>query len=208
MSSRGCVKSSKSSRGERMRLFTAVRISEEAKKHLLSVQGYLRQDWVDAPGMESVKWTTLDNLHITLKFLGEVSDDRLPELRDALGQIEIEPMKLWCDRIERFPPRGLIRVIAAGIGGDAGRLTQLFDRVDECAVPFGIEADRRRYTPHVTIGRSRRGLPFIGSAMGEVDVSHLWPGPTFESRSFDLVKSTLSEDGPVYEVLETYPVEK
>ena len=182
-----------------MRLFTAIEISAEARNHLEGVKGFLRNDELDVVGINQVKWVQGPNLHITLKFLGEVPANRVSEIQTALRGISTEPMELFADRFERFPPSGPARVLAAGVGGDAGRVELLFGKIQEACVDFEIAVDRRKFTPHVTIGRSRDGV-----RIDQASLAHMFPGPVFRATSFALVQSTLTSSAPVYEPIETF----
>jgi 2'-5' RNA ligase len=187
-----------------MRLFTAIEISNEARRHLQGVQTYLQSDWMDADGMDRIKWVEPSNLHITLKFLGEVADAHVDELKLALASVAVDPMELFTDRFERFPSKGPARVLAGGVGGDAGRVELLFRQIEEICQAHGTLRERRKFIPHATLGRSREGLSVIGSAMGDADLRRFWPGPRFTVRSFVLMKSTLTPERPIYEVLHSY----
>jgi RNA 2',3'-cyclic 3'-phosphodiesterase len=114
-----------------MRLFTAVELPGEVREHLLRVRGEL----VEAAGLaDAVSWVKPENLHVTLKFLGEVPDPAVGELTKLLGGVRFEPMRLAADHMVFFPKRGPVRVIAAGMAGDVDKLEGLFAEVENaCA---------------------------------------------------------------------------
>jgi 2'-5' RNA ligase len=174
-----------------MRLFTAINLPEDVRAHVARVQLRLRE----AVGGR-VSWTAPHNFHITLKFLGEMQDERVNALRATVGAIAAQPMRLTIDRFQPFPPRGPARVLSLGCAGDVDAVANLFDRIQRAAAPFGVEVDRRRFTPHVTIARARDGV-----RVGEFSIE---AGPPFVAASYELMKSTLTPDGPIYEVLESY----
>lgn len=188
-----------------MRLFLAIELSEPARQHLVGVQRDLQADPHSVLG---VAWTKAENLHVTLKFLGETDEQHLPELCAALSDMHVEPMELVADRLEYFPPRGPVRILAAGIAGDQGRVCQLYDRIEGKCIELGFPAERREYRPHVTLGRSREGLGPVGSFRRNVrDATMREPGPSFVAGRFVLIESELLPRGPRYAVLATFPRE-
>jgi RNA 2',3'-cyclic 3'-phosphodiesterase len=181
-----------------MRLFTAITLPQDVRQHLVRVQEYLAGPVWELPG---VKWTAPDNLHLTLKFLGEVDDDKLGTLTEALAAVRVQPMALFAERIGAFPKRGRAHVITVNPGGDAPQVAALFDQIDHACQVIGAPRDRRAFTPHVTIGRSRSGVDVRRIELRDPD---LFPGPIFVASQFQLLKSTLTPDGSIYEVVEKY----
>src|SRR5690554_5663426 len=101
-----------------MRLFTAIELSDASRRHLGRV---MRQAAGAAP---DVRWTPAEKLHLTLKFIGEVEDAKLPAVIEALDAVELDdPIELRCTGIVCFPPRGRARVVAAGVEGEVERLS-------------------------------------------------------------------------------------
>jgi 2'-5' RNA ligase len=183
-----------------MRLFTAISLPNDVRKHLARLLEYLRSaDWeIDGP----VRWAKIDNLHLTLKFLGEVADDAIPRVLDALGGVHVAPVQLFADHLTAFPKRGRAHVIAVALGGAVIGVNALFDQIDfRCAASGIAPRDRRAYTPHVTLGRSRDGArcSFSGKML---------PGPPFVAESFGLFESTLSSTGAEYRQLAEFGVTK
>ena len=177
-----------------MRLFTAVMLPTEVRSHLEQIQRTHL-----APRRLSI--VRPENLHITLKFLGDIPDTKFRLLREALRSVPVETMTLVADRFEVFPSRGPVRVIAAGVGGDAGKVALLYRQIEEVAAHFDVQRERREFKPHVTLARAREGVP-RNSAF---ESGAPWPGPSFVTARFSLVSSTLSSTGSKYESMETYP---
>ena len=179
-----------------MRLFLAVEIPEEVRRHLDRVRDALRDP---ADLTESVSWVKRENWHITVKFLGEVPDAKIPRLTAALSEVKFEPMELFADRMLYFPKRGPVRVIAVGIGGDAGRLNQLYDRIEEKCQKVGFTKENRPYSAHITFGRSRHGER--GNELMSLRSERLayhFPGPSFHAGEFVLMQSELHPQGSRY----------
>ena len=144
-----------------MRLFLAMLLSSEAQASLAGVGRVLRASFPVVGGRGKVSWVGAGNLHLTVKFLGEVVAERVPGICDALMGLGVGarlPISVRAEHLECFPPRGAVRVITAGIGGDAGPLVLLHDRVEEVCAGLGFGREGRRYRPHVTLGRARTAL--------------------------------------------------
>lgn len=184
-----------------MRLFLAIELPDSVKQHLARVQ----EGFCDSHGLAaSVRRTRHENLHITVKFIGEIAENKLPVISRALRAVEVAPMMLFCDRMIYLPPRGPVRIVSVGIGGDTGRLNQLASAIEAALEPVGIPRERRAYIAHITIARSRHGARGSDVSSLRMDLPGLFPGPTFEANSFTLMKSDLAPDGPHYLPLETF----
>ena len=183
-----------------MRLFTAIRLPEAAIQHLDAVIDQLeRADW-EAHHFHRVRWVARENRHLTLKFLGEVDDPRLVVLREQLGRIRVPALTLRATELITFPKRRPAHVIAAKVAGDEEALRSIVDMVEVASDRIEVPRERRGLVPHVTFGRSRDGAR-IGD---HVAAAAPFPGPSFIVSSFELIKSTLTPSGSVYETLATY----
>src|SRR6185437_14516802 len=109
-----------------MRLFTGIELPINAREHLATSTNRLLQLVRD----HSVRKTSLQNIHITLRFLGEVSDTLIPQLCERLTALQFEPATIFANRFLFFPARSQPRIIAAGFAGETGRLVQLHARVE------------------------------------------------------------------------------
>ena len=179
-----------------MRLFTAIELPEPVREYLLRIRTALAKS-VDLA--DAVSWVKPENLHVTLKFLGEVPDETAGELATSLGRIQVASMRLAVDHIVYFPKRGAVRVIAGGFTGDVAELVDLFSRVEDVCAAAGFEREGRAYTPHVTLGRARYGRG--GAALRRVrekTLAHLFPGPEFSAAGFVLMRSQLHPEGAIY----------
>lgn len=177
-----------------MRLFTAIELTDSARRHLVDVQQSLRH-----AVREGLSWTTSDNLHLTLKFIGEVSDHRVDSLCDALREASAKSMQLRTGGLVLFPPRGPVRIIACGFAGDAGNVLMLQDHIESLCERQGIARETRHYVPHVTLARARR--PLGASKREEVSRIGIPDGPQFDCRQFVLMQSHLESSGARYAVV-------
>ncbi len=144
-----------------MRLFVAVEIPADIQESL----GAVRRSSEDS----AWRWVAAGNVHLTLKFLGEVGEELVPKLADALTEVcttvpfELDLVGLATlpptrprrdgDRRPERPPRVLYSEVNAG----AAELRGLARRVEDTLVPFGFERERRAFTPHATLARVRKG---------------------------------------------------
>jgi len=184
-----------------MRLFFAIELPPAIRGRL----GHVQQTWA-APDKYEVSWTKRENLHITLKFLGEVDDHRLGELLEAMKSLPSSgPIELRTEGMEYFPNRGPIRILAVQVGGDVGRLQRVYDQLEDICELHGFKREGRGYRPHITIGRSRDELP------GYLRHGHRekpWPeaSPMFAVSEIALMESHLEAGGPRYVKVAGFPV--
>jgi 2'-5' RNA ligase len=175
-----------------MRLFLAIELSNETRRHLAGVQEHLHS----IP--RNVSWTKPENLHLTLKFLGEVPDDQVKPICDALSAIPlVGPFPLKADRLTCFPPRGAVRIIAAGMETPAA-LQELVNHIESTCKSFGFPLEARAYHAHVTLARARAPLPPPLRQAMEQAAFCLWPGPETLVEEFILMQSQLRHEGAIY----------
>jgi len=121
------------------------------------------------PHAADVAWVAPANLHVTLKFLGQVDEARVPALSDALGAAVADRPAL--DVVVRglgaFPSATRPRVLWAGLDDPTGAMTALAERVDGCCGRLGFPTESRAFTAHVTLGRVRepRRQPALPDAL-------------------------------------------
>ena len=136
-----------------MRLFIAIELSDELRNHLVRVQDKVR---TVAPDLSC---TSPQNLHLTLKFLGEVPDADVRSLTDALNTIPpVGQFPLTTTGILCFPDRGRVRVISASVNAP-DNLLRLQSHIVSAAEATGFAREARTYHPHITLARARTPLP-------------------------------------------------
>ncbi len=187
-----------------MRAFIAVNIPVELKQNLQEEIDRLR---VLIRG-ESVRWVRPEGIHLTLKFLNEISNSSLGEIRQTLER-EIEkhpPCTLRVGGFGCFPNRRKPRVLWIGITEDEGTLAQVQSSIHEKLVPLGFEKEGRPFHPHLTLGRVRRNvsrsdLTQLQDAVNEFVVGQIGQ---FEVREIHLIESILKPSGAEYFPLGEY----
>jgi 2'-5' RNA ligase len=144
------------------------------------------------------KTTELENLHLTLKFLGEISDEKIEKVKNALGKIEFDAMKLKLGKVGTFSMHGKPSIVWIKVEGKA--IFGLQKAVDEVlASEFKPE---ERFMGHLTIAR----IKYVKDKKGFLEhVENIRAKPIeFETREFKLKKSDLKPLGPVYTDLGAY----
>ena len=194
-----------------MRLFLAIELSDAARRVLGGMSRAWRENWDDGLlglGVECppASWVRAENLHVTLKFLGEVSEHQVPGVCESLATIAGAQMRLQPDRIDCLPERGAVRVISAGVGGELDKVHKLFDGIERACEPLGFDRERRTYRPHITLARLRLFLPpHTRESLTKAGARHL-PAPEFVAREFVLMQSQLHPGGARYTSLGRFPL--
>jgi 2'-5' RNA ligase len=184
-----------------MRCFVAVDAPDDVRELLVRVQEALRRAESD------VKWVEEVNLHLSLKFLGDVTDAQVAQLKELLAveAARWPPMKLTYAGIGAFPDHGLPRVVWAGATGDLEKLAGLAVAVERAAEQVGVPREGRPFVAHLTLGRvkSGRNAKRLQSA---IENQRQVPLGGDLVREFVLYQSTLTSEGPVYEALARFPL--
>ncbi|MBW2987420.1 RNA 2',3'-cyclic phosphodiesterase [Candidatus Woesearchaeota archaeon] len=173
-----------------MRLFIAIDIPEDAEQELKKAQKVLEQKGIRCP----------DKLHMTLKFLGGVSEDNLKKITSNLEEIHFPRFKLSLDRLDTINPN-YIRVIHANVTPltELLKLEGLIDKATDI-----VKRDHQ-FKPHITIAR----IKFIEDKVKLLDkIKQIKLAPIeFEVKNFHLLKSTLTKEGPIHEIVKTFELE-
>jgi len=151
------------------------------------------------------KWVRPENVHITLRFLGEISEEKSREVCDSLrdGLENESEFTLKIAGLGAFPNARRPNVVWLGIESADGRLGRLKKAVDKAILPCGFEPETRAYTPHLTVGRtkSRKGAELLTRLLEDESGFELG---SMEAAEVHLVKSTLTPSGPIYDTMERF----
>jgi 2'-5' RNA ligase len=144
------------------------------------------------------KWTRPEQLHLTLKFLGDTADSELPKILEYLRGIQMsEPIRLATGGVVCFPPHGPIRIVAAALEDEAGNCAKLQAEIDQACYLAGFPIEGRRWTPHVTLARVKdRVGASVRSAAAEAGTG--LAECRCEIDAFAIIESRLDRDGPTY----------
>ncbi|MEX0692441.1 MAG: RNA 2',3'-cyclic phosphodiesterase [Gemmatimonadales bacterium] len=150
---------------------------------------------------EAVRWVPEEQLHLTLKFLGDVTDDRLPDVAPALMDAcqGAKPFPLDVMGFGSFPPARPPRVLWAGIE-PAPSLELLQDKVERAMAAVEFPVEGQPFRPHVTVGRVKRGRSAGRTAERLAGAEH---HDTFVAERVELMESILHATGARYAVRHT-----
>jgi 2'-5' RNA ligase len=179
-----------------MRLFVAIAMPEDVTDRLAAVMG----------GLDGARWVDPADLHLTLRFVGEVGRDAAEDLAAALSSLRAPAFALRLSGFGYFGGGRRVRALWAGVEAQPA-LEVLQGRVEAAARRAGQPAEPRKFVPHVTLAR-------MAGPVGEDEVAH-WisvrgafaAGP-FEVREAVLFESFPGRDGPLYERRLAVPLER
>jgi 2'-5' RNA ligase len=180
-----------------MRIFIALDIPGEIRSALSAYMERARNLVPEA------RWARVEGLHVTLKFVGEVSDARLPEIKTALASVKTAPFDVRFAGAGFFPNAKAARVFWAGVeGGDA--LPRLASAVDAALAKLGFAKEDKLYHPHLTLARaSTHPLRELQALITEQPPQF----GTMTAREFFLYQSKPQKGGSKYTKLERFSVE-
>ncbi|HET7480298.1 MAG TPA: RNA 2',3'-cyclic phosphodiesterase [Rubrobacteraceae bacterium] len=142
-----------------------------------------------------------ENIHLTIKFLGDVQPESLPHIGEALAAVceRHGPFHIDLSGFGAFPSERRGRILWAGVDGGSARLISLSEDVEKTLEPLDFEREPRAFRPHLTLGRAR-GRSFV---LGEAATAERL---AFRAERLTLVQSVLREDGARYEPIGDYPL--
>lgn len=187
-----------------LRLFVALEPPGAVRRRLESVAGEIRR--AAGRAASEVRWVRPENVHLTLQFLGNVPEERVPDLVAALRAAAggARPLHLEVRGAGGFPNARRPRVIWAGLQGDLVPLGELVRDLGQRLAPLGFPPEDRPMSPHLTLGRARGGgapgLAGALSAVREVEAG------SWRAVELVLFRSRLAPDGPTYEPLHRLPL--
>lgn len=171
-----------------MRLFIAIEVPKEVREHLNSIQKELPDE------LKFVK-----EYHLTLKFLGEVEDDKVDEIKKKLKEIKFDSFTAELSDVGVFPNEDYIKVVWVGVE-PKDKIIELQQKVEKSLLRMFLNDNR--FHPHITIARVKflKDKEGFKKKLKEIKAEKL----SFDVGSFKLIKSVLTKEGPVYEVLEEF----
>lgn len=184
-----------------MRAFIAVEMSGAAREAVARLQERMKAAGAD------VSWVKPENLHLTLKFLGEIGEERVQGLVETLSSslLHLPPFTFTLEGAGAFPRPDRPKVLWAGIGEGKETLLRLAREVEAVCGRCGFPAEERPFSPHLTIGRVRsmRGLDRLAEELQGT----AFQGEKTEAREIVLFQSVLSpHGGPAYTPLAELPL--
>lgn len=177
------------------RLFVAIALPDGVRERLAAVQG----------GLDGARWVDPENLHLTLRFVGEVDEGVAEDLASALAGLRALAFPLELVGIGHFEKRGRPSALWVGVAPNPA-LDRLYHRVEAAARRAGLPLEGRKFMPHITLARCRGDVS--GSAvarwMAQAMPFQVAPFPVTEVVLF---RSTLGHAGPTYNPERIYPLD-
>lgn len=175
------------------RLFVAIRPPRACRETLLAAMG----------GVPHARWQTDEQLHLTVRFIGEVDRRCAEDIDAALGTVRQPRFDIALNGIGQFERKGRIEALWAGVA-PPGPLTALHKKVDRALIGLGLAPEGRAYLPHITLARFSRG----SAPAAPID----YPGRILASapvavREFFLYESALGNHGASYSVAARYQLD-
>jgi len=181
-----------------MRLFVAADLPDAVRDALVAEQGRIKSAL--AGSGSPLKCVKPEHAHLTLVFIGNVDDARVPAVVDAIGSdIDLPAFDATFEGAGAFPPRGAPRVLWIGVGSGAGELVALQRAIAARVAALGLPIEDRDFHPHLTLARWResrpadRGRALAAAPRGVVAGAHIDGATLYQSR--------LSPAGPAYTAL-------
>jgi len=173
------------------RIFIAINIPDEVKRILLSH----KKRWRNL----RVRWTSFDNMHITLEFLGNLDRKGLEAVLQAAEKVvsEIEPFIVYVDRIVLGPNITHPRMFWATIRVERN-ITKLKRLIGQNLESLGFELEKREFRPHITLARAK------GNQLKGKQTNIILNDIEFEVRSMEIMQSQLHPGGARYKVVESF----
>jgi len=184
-----------------VRAFIAIDLSADIKDNLAALVNHLK------PLAKNIKWTARENYHLTLKFLGEISESEMEDVKKSLNEItdRHQSFTLRFKGTGSFPPgSNRMRIIWAGLT-EVERLLALQEEIENELGKKGFPRENRPFSPHLTIGRSKQPEKQERLASELAKNSQLELG-SMEVREIIFFQSILHPEGPEYRVLSRHPL--
>jgi 2'-5' RNA ligase len=175
-----------------MRLFVAIRPPRVVRERLIAAMG----------GISGARWQTDDQLHLTLRFIGDLDRRQAEDVDAAFSAIRHPPFDITLAGVGFFAQRGRADTVWAGVA-PAEALTTLHRKVDQALVRAGLQPGRRAYLPHITLARLNRSAGPIG---GFLEQAAGLASSAFTVDRFALFESDLTAERAIYSILADYPL--
>ena len=183
------------------RLFVSVDLPDDLADDIAALQAR----FADADGLS---FTDPEQAHVTIKFLGDVAEDHVEAVGDAVAEAVAEAgVDPFCARYEGlgvFPSLEYISVLWLGVTTGTDELNRLYDAIEDRTTALGFDAEEHEFTPHVTLARMEHagGKELVQRGVRE------WTPTVGEATVGDvrLTESELTSEGPVYSTVECVPL--
>lgn len=172
------------------RLFVGLRPPEPVRDALFEAMG----------GVEDARWQSDDQLHLTLRFIGDIPAPEAEDLAAELGRVRAPPFALRIAGVGHFERKGRAHTLWAGIA-PSDALLALQARVERACQRSGLAPEPRKFAPHITLARLNGGAGPLGDWLA---ANGTLAAPQWQVEEFQLVESTLGTGGSHYEPVVSY----
>ena len=174
------------------RMFIAIDLSDVVKESILLLQN----------GLRGAKWIARENLHLTIRFIGEVSELEVDDIHSALCKVRSVPFVLKLGGAGVFSTGSRPRSVWIGVKNESP-IVSLKSDIDSALARVGFGTDGRKYVPHVTVAKLKGRCSNLFDFMARLDYM---PASSMEIGQFVLFSSYLSRKGPKYTPEIYYPL--
>lgn len=180
-----------------IRCFVAIELDEAVKNKLMRLQEGLQREL--GPKTTGIRWLRANQMHLTLKFLGDVEDSRIRELCSAISVAASShsPFDFEIENCGTFPPHRVARVLWVGISDPQQKLQALQKSVEDSLAEVDFPPEGRKYSAHLTLARIRQAE--AGSRVAELaKKAKPFTCPVQHVTNIALIQSQLTSKGPIY----------
>ncbi|MBI4733612.1 MAG: RNA 2',3'-cyclic phosphodiesterase, partial [Rubrobacteridae bacterium] len=156
--------------------------------------------------ISNTKWISKDNLHLTLKFLGDTPNTKQPLIEETTREAisGFRKFSATLDKPGSFPNENKARVIWVGIRFGAAELISLAGKIDQYLIEHGFQTENKPFKPHITLARIKTPIP-VGAALHKIDTADI-SGHVINVSAVTIFESTLSKQGAKYEIVSRIPL--
>ncbi len=153
---------------------------------------------------DNITWTPPHLQHVTIRFIGKTPDDKIPLLQQGLEQIaqQFSPFELQVDKLGMFGSKYQPKILWLGFS-DFSPLKELFKPINQLVIDIGLPEMEGNFVPHLTIGRIRM-IEDKKRFIAKIPTWQPIENQCFKINSFQLIKSKLTNKGPLYTILKKY----
>jgi 2'-5' RNA ligase len=181
---------------EQIRSFIAIELPDKLRRELGQLEGRLKSSQPFG-----IKWIDPEGIHLTLKFLGNITAKMTGEITGAMESavLGIIPFQLEIKDLGAFPNLKRVQVVWVGIAGQIDRLVKLQQNIESNLERFGFAPEARAFTPHLTLARLRNQVPpQERQKLGQLIADTKFEAGTFKVETVNLIKSQLTREGAIY----------
>ena len=183
-----------------MRIFIGIKLDDRVHEEIESFLKPFKKN------SSPLRWVKPANVHLTLKFIGEVSDHQYAQIEQRLSDTEFNtgPLELSLSGCGKFGKDDSLKIFWIGIAANTS-LTEIYNRIETSLAKAGIEKENRPFKPHLTVGRNKKNFNFK-SFLQLMEENSRRLVSQFTATHFQVFKSQLRPEGPIYSVLKEIPL--